>query len=350
MSITINLKFTPVEDYFFGKENKDKKGNDNYFLRSQYMPQVTTVLGSIRFWLLMATDNFANGTITDKKKAASTIGKASFSLSDEEFKLGQIEQVSNLYLRDKKHQKFIPAPLWLDKEGKMFSRDENTQCPVLPGYSPKNYYPPVFTNGTDEVPFDAIFKERVNSHNRKNAREENDEDAYFKTQTFNLLDDYTFGVTVTLTGGVVIKEEPFYLKVGGENKLFRVEVINDELKSDEEILKKYPNNKYYKLILTSDAFLSGLDKKNYHFGIIQTKSFRSLYSHLERVRNYYAIENGGESFVRKSSLLQLIEGGSVFYFLNESEANSFIIQYLQNECHKNAGFNHYVLLKPANQQ
>jgi CRISPR type III-B/RAMP module-associated protein Cmr3 len=345
---TITLKFTPIDDYFFGKENQDKKGEQNYFLKSNHVPQSTTMLGAVRYWLLHASDNFENGKIKNDKKAKDTIGEQSFTLNGG-FDFGVIQRISYLFLLNKTNDKFVPVPLWKDKKNAEFIWDKDIQAPVLPSYDPKKDYAAHYTNGINEIPYYNIFKENVNCHNRKNSREANDKDAYFKTLTFSLKDGFSFGVNIEITNDDELNTKTHIIKMGGENKLFKVEMIETPLNTEEEILKKYANPSYYKLIFLSDAYLEGLQKEDYLFGIINTKDFRSLFLNNSKVTNYHALDKNGTNYQyahKSKNLLQIIEAGSVLYFNEKKQVDKFNEKYLKNEYHKKAGLNQYVLLKP----
>lgn len=345
----ITIKFTPLEDYFFGQENKDKNGDANYFLKSNRLPQPTTILGAIRFWLLSATENFENGKIKDKGKAEKIIGQKSFVLNGD-FSFGIISQISNLFLLDKNNNKYIPAPFWLDENEKEFDWDDSLKAPLLPTFNAKNGISEIFSNGSSTKGAYEIFNEKTSTHNRKNNREEDGKDSYYKTQTYTLLDGFSFGVQVDLNEAIneLKNIAPQYFKIGGENKLFKIEIIGDKLKTDEEILSQYSNSKFPKLIFTSDSFIENLDKNDYLYGIIQAKNFRSLYAEVAQINNYSALSETKES-MNKSKLFQLIQAGSVLYFKDDNEANSFIGKYLIKENLSNAGFNQYILLKAKNQ-
>ncbi|MCZ2392502.1 MAG: hypothetical protein LC105_01395 [Chitinophagales bacterium] len=349
MSQLINIKLKPIDDYFFGKENLDKKGDANYFLKSNHLPQVTTVLGAIRYWLLIATNNFENNAIQDKKKATEDIGDKSYVVG-EAFHLGKIEKVSNLFLLDKDNHKFIPAPSWLDKEGAQFDWNDALDAAILPGYNAKEYYPSLFTNGSAEKSYDSIFTESEYSHNRKNDRNNDQEDSFFKTQTFRLKDNFSFGLTVWLRDDLKINKESCIFKMGGENKLFQLEIIETTLLSEQDILKSYTNNQYPKIVFTSDAYLPELKKSDYLFGIINTKNFRSLFAEIEKVQNYNALSKNDPAQIVKSELKQLLEAGSVLYFKETQQANDFISCHLKNQSLSKAGFNHYILLNPKENQ
>lgn len=346
----ITLKFTPLEDYFFGKENEDKNGEQNYFLKSNYLPQVTTILGVVRYWLLVASGKLINGRITDKTKAETIIGKQSFTL-DGSFDFGMLKNVSNLFLLNSENKKLIPAPLWLDEENTQFNWDHTISAPILPTYSPKKDYPLLFSDGTKENLFSEIFEQRESSHNRKNNREPNDKEAYFKLLSFTLKNGFSFGVNIELDDKLELNHKDTYIfKLGGENKLFKVEVITDALQPEKDILKKYANNKYIKLTFTSDAYLENFKRQDYLFGIITTKNFRSLFINNNNANNYTALDKSGKdkTQITKSKLFQIIEAGSVIYFENEGQSEAFIQKYLKNEPRKKAGFNHFVLQIPKN--
>ena len=108
---TYLVELTPVGNYFFGSErtfnSTDKATNEsritNYLVRSRMYPQQTSLLGLIRYVLLLKNGKL-NGTIEEKAKL---IGQKSFQGMEaaSNVKWGIINTISPLFLKngDKKY-------------------------------------------------------------------------------------------------------------------------------------------------------------------------------------------------------------------------------------------------------
>ena len=347
MAKKIILKFTPNDYYFFGKENTGKKGGDNYFLKSNAVPPPSTILGAVRYWMLLVSDLLVNGNILDKNEASKTIGADSFQLNGD-FKMSKLESVSNLFLLDKNNKKYLPAPLCLDTTDSL--QFEFKTFPIIKKYNPKTELITQYTNGTTTLKDEDIFKSVIDNHNRKNNRIVNDEDAFFKTEFYYLKNNFSFGVEIEVADDFnPSNTTPITMKMGGENKLFKVEILNKkDLASNDTILKNYANGTHYKLVFISDVYLENLQKTDYLFGILHTKTFRSIIANINNLNNYNALDKtaNDKAQLHKSKMVQLIKAGSVLYFDTEDSANTFISKYIENENNKKAGFNQITLLQP----
>jgi CRISPR-associated protein Cmr3 len=60
------IKLYPIDRYFFGSDVTFGADNSNYFVRSVYFPQQTTLLGMLRYYLLLQ-----NNMLDDKGKVIS---------------------------------------------------------------------------------------------------------------------------------------------------------------------------------------------------------------------------------------------------------------------------------------
>ena len=111
------VKLTPHDKFFFGGEKSfgqkedDKKQNTNYFVKSNYFPQQTGVLGFVRHQLLLQCNNdkiFKDNRIQDKSKADQLIGKQSFRIN-EAFEFGAIQCISPVFICKNKSNYYFPA-------------------------------------------------------------------------------------------------------------------------------------------------------------------------------------------------------------------------------------------------
>ena len=86
---------TPVDSFFFGGEKHDNNEKANYFVEFNCYPQQTTILGFLRYLLLIENDLI--GTDEIKTKGEPIIGKESFDYTNTNQSFGRIKSISPLY-------------------------------------------------------------------------------------------------------------------------------------------------------------------------------------------------------------------------------------------------------------
>ncbi len=94
------VKLKPLTPFFFGGENTFGEGEVNYFAKSNYMPQQTTILGFLRYELL--AQNGLIGTDPVSQKWDDLIGSQSFECVDDKFtaSFGAIKNISPVFIMD----------------------------------------------------------------------------------------------------------------------------------------------------------------------------------------------------------------------------------------------------------
>jgi len=340
----IILKITPVDSYSFGSENRRPDNKVNYFLKSLPIPQQSTMLGAMRYMFLkfVADDKiFKDNKIKDKIEAGKLIGEKSFDIEGTNFDMGKIESISEVFLLQDKTP-YLPAPM--DSGFAEITFIGVSKIPNIPDYSAKAHYPKTFTMGDDIVKFDRIFREVIQSGNKKDNKGDDDDDAYYKRQYYRLDKDWAFGIELSGNDTCLGKfDKPIFMNMGGENKLFRIEKLEGVSLDRNAILHKHAHSHYIKVVLTSDAYVVGDPYKNCLFAFSKTKPFRNLKSSVEITLKYQNRSKNSDS-MQQSSLFELIESGSVFYFETSEEAGKFEQQIFNNYLDK-AGMNKYVLLE-----
>ena len=112
------VTLSPLEPYFFGSERKLGDGFSNtrssYFVQSELVPQQSTLLGMLRFFLLKQAGYVRDDYRTDEE----LIGKNSFMISStnqssataytQDF--GAIKSISPLFLADQDDKYYIVTP------------------------------------------------------------------------------------------------------------------------------------------------------------------------------------------------------------------------------------------------
>lgn len=146
------IKLTPVNAYFFGGEkHAEKKGEPgkfemDYYVRSELYPQQTTLLGTLRYYLLMKNGCLSPRKNNKESQANDLIGKNSFIYRKGETvqTFGKIHSISPLYFL-KGDDKYIIAPF--DREFELVTEYGNYK---MKGYDAKKGYHPVLINLKDK--------------------------------------------------------------------------------------------------------------------------------------------------------------------------------------------------------
>ena len=124
------VTFKPMGDYsfgsdrrfsFVGKNNYSKDEYAPYFIRTNSIPEQSTVFGMIRYLILVSNgiqlkQDFRYDDVT-RDKMEKLIGKKSFSLNGGVGDFGKLEKISPIFLRKNSEEIVIPNP-FNNKQGK----------------------------------------------------------------------------------------------------------------------------------------------------------------------------------------------------------------------------------------
>lgn len=126
--ITYKIDLKPMDVFFFGGEQHFGEGDDaNYFVRSNYFPQQSGVLGMLRHQLLIQNDCIPI-TKENRETATSLIGKESYNIEGNELLFGAIQNISPLFLSKHGELLFTEASeFYIDKKN---SPDKLSQIEV----------------------------------------------------------------------------------------------------------------------------------------------------------------------------------------------------------------------------
>jgi CRISPR-associated protein Cmr3 len=343
------LKITPLDGYYFGSENRKPDDDSvNYFLKSLYMPQQSTLLGFVRYVFLkfIADGNiFKDNKIQDKEKAKDLIGGESFNIEGIKFNFEKIKSISEVFLLHGEIV-YLPAPF----DFNLGELEFKFNIPNYPHHNGKNYYPKNFSNSKVEKELKKIFIEVIQPGNKKDKKQDdNEDDAYYKQQYYRLKKGWSFGLEIESDKEIIEKlPNTFYINMGGENKLFKIEKTEINFNS-EDILNKYAHSVYHKIILTSDAIIKDFANayENCLFAFSKTKPFRNLISKVDKTEKYQnrTKEKKNNESIETSDLYELLESGSVFYFENKLKTIEFENK-IKNKYLNKSGMNKYVIIEP----
>ena len=340
----ITLK--PVEEYFFGGENTFRSNeNDeaNYFARSNPYPQQTSLLGVLRYLLLVS--NNALPIKNNKDKAEKLIGEKSFDASPQKTKqeFGVIDNISPLYIIDKKTNALYRITMpYEDFEvnfkgnGNILLSTRKDFVPEINGYNPKKLYLPILKDKDgNTLSFNDVFKELPARIGISKDREQGDDKKFYKQIFYTLNDDYAFAFYADIAGKyenidttIIEKGVVFF---GGEKKQFEYRFIKPE---DEKYISEPDfSSGNDKIALLSDALIGKELLEKIKFMINNVQEFRTV---------KIAFDN--HKFDKEqdvSGKINLLKRGTVIFADDPSEIET----ELNNPIHyRKIGFNHFIKL------
>lgn len=373
----ISVTLTPVEHYFFGGENLNPDGTENYLQHSLKLPQQTTLLGAMRFLLLQTADKsvFNNNKIQDKEEAKKLIGYKGFDMQPGQY--GKITSLSEVLLWHHPSNKFyLPLLAWEDNKNKpicsikkeketsgnyFWSQSLNQTIPVsLSEYNYKKGVQEYWISTNGQLKEEEIFSECIHAGNYKNKpdKKENDDDAYFKLCYYSLRKDFSFVFNMEVEDENIINKiiDPIHnnkiINVGGRSKFIcSIEKITNQSPKyiSEQTYNPYTDyidSDFIKVVLSSDAYSMENPNLKTVYSITFIKKLRFMKSKVDKTNAYY---NTGTDIVKKryglevSRLYNLIRRGSVFFFQKEKEEE--LETFLKNNAFQTIGYNKYHIIK-----
>lgn len=348
------IHLTPTGTFFFGGEKSlAGTGNENYFVRSNYFPQQTTLLGLVRMQLLAAhgllVDPHYGRAISKPADSAKLIGDTGFRLTHTST-YGQIAAIGPCLLA-RGGAFFAPMVYssgfaFSEKKGRSASAlsddGPRTFVPDLQGFDPKNT-PETYlfsTAGGPPVKLSEIYcpKTRVGitknkkhfawlyPDEKKKPSSESEMEGFFKQVSYYFKSEdgkqpwqFAFIAWVDENAGKKLldysKENPV-VWLGGERSAFRFEI--SELEALPDLAPAFPvlEKDIIRVVLLSDAWsLPDEVYKHCLFAHAEGQDFRFLKSEVSATKNYYQRGehvNASESLGR-SDKHTLLRRGSVFY-------------------------------------
>lgn len=351
MSKKYLIRLKPVDTFFFSTESKyrkkDKGYEADYFQQSAYFPQQTTLLGMLRYYLLLINGQIP---ITDDSIAKGLIGEKSFDISDVNPDFKTIKNISDVFILDIDNNKYIKNPKDIILKGNKPVRLEPEKLNIKTNFTSGDfiYFPEYkekeglsdFLYHSDEkiLPFDfdknytgnkgnipnGIFIKHEKIGITKGKSGKTPDNAFYKQITYKLMDEYSFGIVAEFSDEFDVKNTknfPF-VPMGAEKSMFHISFEAINLIKDI----KFTANDNLKLILLSDTYIDEPERDDFQFAISNSKTFRFLQTEVVKGNKYYSsnpLENK-EKTIKRSGKYNLYERGSVFYFKDEQQMNAFI--------------------------
>lgn len=338
------IRLTPVENFFFGGEKHNHEEVTNYFVESNYFPQQTTLLGFMRYLMLVKHNLIGTGNI--KTEGVPVIGKESFDFGNTALTFGKIKSLSPLYfLLD--GTIFIPAPLDLDfileRVGGNFILKKNnsvytTKMGALPlTLSDRKGGNPILVY--DDEPGKSVIFKVSQTGNEKAKQGESRDESFYKQDYLKMNPGWSFAIQAEIEEDLA--EETMFLPFGGEQSMFKVDIQKQEVKVNlVPELEKYRRN-IAGLYLISDCFAESSLLNLTCFAVNQIVSFRNFRSSVN-TSNYAAFGKTSNG-LKRSARYNLLSRGSVLYFPDETARQAAIGILTKDHC-INIGFNNWKLI------
>jgi CRISPR-associated protein Cmr3 len=387
MSMTDYLiRLKPLTPYFFGGENTFGEGGVNYYVRSNYLPQQTTLLGFLRYELLAQNNLLGTDPDNPKDNWRNLIGKDSFKETDEGFTkdFGAIKKLSPVFLSngithylpgsmewtmtEEKHEKGVKEMLAHLMVDYTIQVDSNTgihrkKIPLLTTSNGKPYNPKygikplwISADGQSRRQWDYekgfkkedgfengffIGQQQIGIHRKKIRKGSGkDEGDFYKQVSYKLDEDYAFAFYATLDLPEGKKIEPRVVTMGGDRSVFKMEV-EKATNTFEKLFSAatYPGKRNQKaIVLVSDAFAKSDILDNCDFAITDSVPFRNIQTKTVKQGDYTRIHGG--AIGKTDTLYYLLKRGSIF-FADDTES---IKASLHNDAFKTIGYNYFIEL------
>lgn len=369
----ITLK--PVGSYFFGGEVTFGNGTtQNYLVRSNLLPQASALLGLVRYEVLRQ-----NQLLSYDPENADKLGKVmkligsdgGFTLEDPNRTYGVIESISPVFLYHAGNDAYYTVER-ADSKAKMTRSSEEDECtdsaiPASPkvisvtpdrrficSYTPDDVMPedaPISSIPVMDAPEFSEKNYDCKSHwcdkdgNRlrvdgeifsvceqigikKNGREQNEENAFFKQELVTLHPDLCMAFTVNMSQDHPLEEGSRWVFLGGNRSMFQMDVTS--------IDSQFDFCKYFELLhadgsllALGDAFIPDANRNacSFIWGICQP---------LRYMENATNKRHGWGKPTKSHMLYHLQQRGSVIYASEEE------LDKLKKLSYRHLGLNYFV--------
>jgi CRISPR-associated protein Cmr3 len=380
------ITLRPLTPFFFGGENTFGEGAEaNFFVRSNYLPQQTTLLGFLRYELLQ--QNKLIGTNPAQHNWQELIGRSSFCMQDGKFTddFGAIKKISPVFLSngtehyvcqsfdwtmdeietsdEGKKEKLFP----LEYAGSSFEGSCNAgkmleKIPAFKAdgkdFSQKNGTKPLWINASGkrikqwshEREFETgrgfdngffIEESQVGIY-RQTKRTKADTGDFYTIISYRLADNFAFA----FFADIELPEEKTFgsrlVTMGGERSVFDMKVKPADAGFEElftsNTFNEGRNDNRKAIVLTSDVYTTDDMMDLCDFAIIETTPFRNIATVQQDKGDYIRIRGGAIS--KSAELLYLLKRGSIFF----ADDCSRLKQSFTHNAFHTIGYNHFIEL------
>lgn len=339
----------PIEHFFFGVEKVGNLGNRKpYYLETTESPQQTSILGLLRYVLLLKEGKLGKKDFATDPEVIGLIGKQSFTtFPPQELEYGKIKTLSPVFIYNKDNETaYFARPLdWKYRFVKKdsgcrvsYGLDDHTLgfVPFLDGYNAKDGIDPYLISSKgesiplwyDEKTKEGVLRKKAKAGNQKkperfldksatdSEKTEAKDEAYYKQEFLYMERPYAYACVAEIDM-VEMEEFKTVLPFGGERSSFAIsfELLKDTASVDQYYFNLQPQNDYLKIELLSDAYVEQDILNHACFAISETIGFRNLttktttgnYNRISRDKNHNCAN-------LSDNQLQLLKRGSVLFF------------------------------------
>jgi CRISPR-associated protein Cmr3 len=349
------IKLIPVSNYFFGGEKhilNNTKLEADYYAKSELYPQQTSLLGLLRYYLLLINDCLNPKKIGKESEAENLIGGNSFEYgfigenNKSEQTFGKIKSISPLYFLNRK-DKYIIAPFCYGDELinqygtfrlKSYKSKEGCSHKLVSLENSKKTVQLLEDKGNPH--HDYAFIESNTVGNKKGTGGKTEDDGFYKLDMYQLNKNWAFAFDAEMD--IEIKDTSLIISMGAERRMFKFEIRKQE-KTNIQI-----NELSYSLLsifCISDCFVSEEIFDISIFAVTQNVSFRNLISKISS-SNYSRFSKKNNGY-RRGKRFNLMRRGSILFFKDKNALDE-AIRLFKNQNAENIGFNKIQISKPYN--
>lgn len=363
-----HIRLRPLAKYFFGGERYyDEEDSVFYFERSREYPQQTSVLGVLRYQLLLesglmeAAERGASIAANRLNEAAALIGPKSFD-GEITTRFGNITYLSPVTIIDEAGQHWVDYPkakqddeacadivvqFWPGAKLSLgIGSSPPSSLPVFTNFKHKKGIECVLRRWDDQtvyLPRNSVFNEDIKNeeqigiykaYREKGVVAETEDRGFYKYQYCHLKPGLAFSCFVG-------SEEPLPLKktivrLGKERTAFEMEV--SETSNPFQNAPIVPGSQ---VLLLSDAYLPGDWSQYCKTAVCNLAPFKNLQYDIMKADNNYDQEPN-----KAKKRLNLLQRGSLLW-VADSEADAQGLQALfeAQEAFLAIGYNHYEVIK-----
>lgn len=387
---TYKIDLRPMDVFFFGGEQHFGEGDDaNYFVRSNYFPQQSGILGMLRHQLLIQNDCIPI-TPNNKTTVSGLIGEESYDIHTAKT-FGAIQNISPLFISSDGELLFPEASEFYIKKKvdlvellqfnpKVFT-DAN-QTMVYPDRAKTS----IITAGEDflgkyelpdmlvslsgkqfrynknndfekkgNLPENGVFIETGKPGIQKTARREKGkkDNGFYRQYSYSFPEGVCFTFFAEIDRDVAKNFETGRIMLGGEKSAFHM-VVNEYTESASPFeegsafysgLYERPHKEFNKIVCLSDCIVSDELSEKVAFMSNTMIDFRNSRSKVEKTSNYNRMtvvkkgETASYESPTRSQRYQLLKRGSVLWV--EDTHLKGVQELINKEQHRTIGYNYF---------
>jgi len=334
------IKLTPVDTYYFGGEKHDAELKINYFVESNNYPQQTTLLGVLRYYLLLRENKLLNKNSGSKERneAGQLIGNKSFSFNGGNT-FGKINSISHLYFQHQ-NSAYHFSPFDVDFEWK----EENIMQKGAKKFNAKDHNitsHQLISRKQNKMKLNDIVKVEEQVGNKIVKPGSNNKEGFYKMFKNKLAKDWSFAFDAAIDIEGLDKETNF-IPFGGEKSIFKIEM--KKIEPPQTLLPSNYHRSKPMVCLLSDAFVDNKTMQLADFAVNQFVSFRCMTSDISTTTHFNDLPNKNSTAkgLTRSKRYQLLQRGSVIYFKENSGDRQTFTDELDKTSGGNIGFNKYL--------